>query len=1196
MGGIKDSDIKNIALTGDLSTGKSSLIKSFKAEYSNKKYLDISLADFCHNEKEGDSEDKEIECNIENVEKKILQQMLYSVKNNKIPFSKFSKIEELKYHKIKTFLIVLTLISGYLYFNIEKFLSGYSSIKRILGNSMSVLEGETALVYLRVLFFSLLIVILSFMIYEGIKLTKKIKITSFSFGGADVVANGNNKGGDSFDEHLDEILYYFESVGTEIVIIEDLDRLSNAHKLFIKLRELNQLINNAEQVKQKVTFIFALGNDIFSDGRTQTKFFDLIIPIMPVVDYSNSESYIAERIEKYKLKEIDAKLIRDISLYVNDPRLIINTFNEFIVYKEQLELSKDKNRDTEENSMSINLNKLFALSLYKSIYPIGYSQLIKKEGMLYSILSNKKKYIESLNEKFEIELETLKMKIKEVEKESFSNIQDLNKIFIFEAIKKLKLRTNVYLSGIIFNNSSSFEDLEKSHDLKITLGENFYVVNHSFTFKFIDIDKIVSYSERFDNIKKKELKEKKIIEDKISDLKKRILQNKHKELKDMVLNLKSIIIESLKEKYNISSEIILEEFNLIFYLLKEGYIAEDYDLYISAPNSQEMDQKTLKFIKNVKDDENLDFNYSLDEHYIKRILKNGRLSENDFKGDVILNWHLLKCFLEDIQKSSNDLSMYKKFFFEKLADEKDRTLDFINYVIENLKNLEAKNDIYLKIFINELYNSWTNMVNFITLKPDLIKNLYLLIKYIPNENIRERDEFNSLIEQEISFADLCYEQNIDVEKIKDFLNNLNIKLKSLSFQNKLNPIFEVIIDNSYYELNYSNIETIFKYKNLEISDLKEKNYTAILSSEYEPLKKYIEDNFNDYLRIITNTHEISIDESQEVLDMVIKQCNKENQEDILTLLSKQSTPIKNLELKNEWLEKELVRTAKIDISWKNIIYYYEKYGKILDEIIIEYLNREEVYKKLPTLSISNEVLEEKFQKDLCENKELTVKALKAYLEKFRYILDSYQMNLIPDEKLKLMICMNVVELTVPYVEFLKENNRNQMYQLIITHFKEFRENYTEYKLENSDYEELFKLEKNIENKKKIISLIDLNLSKSLTEKFLIDVLNFIKIYKDIEISDDLLITVLKIQSEEHLDIKLEVLNRFIGRFEKEALVDILNHFPKNYSEILNSSKTTKLEKNDLNFELVNRFEELKYISSSKDEGDSLRIYKRKKNQ
>ena len=82
-----------------------------------------------------------------------------------------------------------------------------------------------------------------------------------------------------FDKYLNEVLYLFENSETDVIVFEDLDRF-NAIKIFERLREINILIN--KKVKNKpLRFFYLVRDDIFV-SKDRTKFFDYIVPIVPV--------------------------------------------------------------------------------------------------------------------------------------------------------------------------------------------------------------------------------------------------------------------------------------------------------------------------------------------------------------------------------------------------------------------------------------------------------------------------------------------------------------------------------------------------------------------------------------------------------------------------------------------------------------------------------------------------------------------------------------------------------------------------------------------------------------------------------------------------------------------------------------------------------------------------------------------------
>ena len=101
----------------------------------------------------------------------------------------------------------------------------------------------------------------------------------------------------AFNKNLDEIMYFFEVTKVRVVFFEDLDRLPD-REIFVHLRELNNLLNNDDAIKNKpIVFVYAVRDDIFTK-EDRTKFFDFIIPVIPIVNATNSGEILLERLHK----------------------------------------------------------------------------------------------------------------------------------------------------------------------------------------------------------------------------------------------------------------------------------------------------------------------------------------------------------------------------------------------------------------------------------------------------------------------------------------------------------------------------------------------------------------------------------------------------------------------------------------------------------------------------------------------------------------------------------------------------------------------------------------------------------------------------------------------------------------------------------------------------------------------------------
>lgn len=109
---INDRDVYNIALTGPYGSGKSSIIKTFLTNYPEKKVLKISLAAFLPETEtiqnlEQNTPNDQQRITKQEIERSILQQMLYGQNANKLPLSRFKRIKIAKYPKTTITLFTL---------------------------------------------------------------------------------------------------------------------------------------------------------------------------------------------------------------------------------------------------------------------------------------------------------------------------------------------------------------------------------------------------------------------------------------------------------------------------------------------------------------------------------------------------------------------------------------------------------------------------------------------------------------------------------------------------------------------------------------------------------------------------------------------------------------------------------------------------------------------------------------------------------------------------------------------------------------------------------------------------------------------------------------------------------------------------------------------------------------------------------
>ena len=287
------SKIKNIAIAGSYGSGKSSVIQTFQKKHKHNddyNFLNISLATFKEESKGKKIPDKEKDDILRLIELSILQQLFYHEKDKNIPDSGFKKI---KSHKDKYLwllafgLVVFT--TSFLHLVFPSFLAKFSVLNLTPNNSNFFHYTSVAIVFIGSLF----------MLFKSIRIFKGITIKKLGISNASIEID-NKISKSILNNHIDEILYFFEVTNNNIVIIEDLDRFEQTD-VFTKLREINLLINRSKKIEKDVVFIYAIRDDMFQD-KDRTKFFDFIIPIIPIINSSNSNEKLLKIIKSNNYK------------------------------------------------------------------------------------------------------------------------------------------------------------------------------------------------------------------------------------------------------------------------------------------------------------------------------------------------------------------------------------------------------------------------------------------------------------------------------------------------------------------------------------------------------------------------------------------------------------------------------------------------------------------------------------------------------------------------------------------------------------------------------------------------------------------------------------------------------------------------------------------------------------------------------
>lgn len=230
-------------------------------------------------------------------------------------------------------------------------------------------------------------------------------------------------------------------------------------RIFERLREINKLTNNQlKQYQKKETkilrFFYLLRDDIFCT-KDRTKFFDFIIPVVPVVDSSNSYDQLITILKTYiDGNKIEKGFLEGISLYIDDMRLLKNICNEFHLYYSNIN----------NNKLELNANKMFAIIVYKNLFPLDFTLLQMNQGFVFYIFNNKPIYIKNEKDKLSANIDDCDLEIKKIEDNHSKSIDEIKAKYKVEQ-DEVRNRYRYYRSSVEVDKAIKKLDNQEQSEL-----------------------------------------------------------------------------------------------------------------------------------------------------------------------------------------------------------------------------------------------------------------------------------------------------------------------------------------------------------------------------------------------------------------------------------------------------------------------------------------------------------------------------------------------------------------------------------------------------------------------------------------------------------------------------------------------------------------------------------------------------------
>jgi hypothetical protein len=1150
-------NVSNIALTGPYGSGKSSIIKTFLTKYK-RPVLHISLAAFLP-EADGSVTTNEGRhsqrgtVSKQEIERSILQQMLYGADANKLPLSRFKRIQP---PQRWSWLISLFIFVGLI------------ACWHLLQNSTEILSGAFFKPYDPSNWFNFVSFLVGFsFVWQLLHYihVKSLGVSLKSISLRDIEITPETAAEESIlNRHLDEIVYFFQSTKYDLVIIEDLDRFNNPD-IFVTLREINSLINANAGVKRQIRFLYALRDNMFVNT-DRTKFFEFIVPVIPIINSSNSIDKVIEQGERLSLdKRLDRQFLREVSRYLNDLRLIQNIFNEYTVYVANLETDGENILDA---------NKLLAILIYKNVMPSDFEELHREKGKLSNIFQRHDDYVTNSEIDYKAQIAELERNISNAEKQLPTDLVELRKIYAMTLLEKASGGfSQINLNGAwnntiqVFQNHQQFDKIMEMPEVTV-LSNNGQAQRIDIRVLQKEVNSEKTYQER-----KAELHHKSGESKDAAALALRNLRTKISTLRTTKFN--EIIRSGAKGAHELF-DAFGENKELVKFLVLEGFLDDSYYQYTSLFHSGRLSPNDNKYLIQIRSFNNPAPDFQIDNP--KEVI--AAMREDDFHQSFALNKALVDCVFDDPSEYGSHI--------EKL----------IAFISSNFSICGAFFSAYYERgrrvteLISALTNNWPNFASAAISSSDSASHVARMIAHLPEKDVSSLHLKAPEISEYIS-TNLPQVLALGIDFEPSRLALIPFELKDITSIGEYPAIARLLAEEGKYKLSTANVEFVFRdvFDFTAISDLRVKHYTTVLRTKNLALVEKVQSDFDLYLKNIllqskTNTEE----EIETIIEVILHdEIDSKNLEDFI---ANQSAKLPSLDQVPAHLHSMIFNHGKIVASWDNCIAYLA--SESFDSMTLTaHLGHEDSLSILSSATVSDQDSALPLREFLLNNNEFRVSAYRTYIQALPKQFKQFPSE-VDFEKLQILIEEQSIIFSESSFTFLKGKEGLQVLY-VAKNIDRYLAERAKFPLDDEFREELLKSKISDNSKLEIFAEMDLTSLASLPDRASIIGQLF---HRTAASMDELSSSVAQslVLHTTPIATQISLFNRCQKALSEQEIFATLIQLPKPFSEIEPGWRQPTIPTTPENLELVKWLESRSIISSSKPTlySDEIRVHNRRK--
>lgn len=1013
--------IRNIALTGSYGSGKSSVIRSYENIHRERTFIHISLARFEEQgQPAGDPADRTKTVNI--LEGKIINQLLHQIPEKNLPPSYIQPQGRIPWSR--HFLMVLSILAfiaaGIYVFQFQKWAS---AVSRLGESRVKPLLLATANPYGRLVGIVLLLVLAGGGLFYTLRtypfrvLFKKVDLK-----GLVGIELFNAEEDTYFDKYLHNVLYLFDQADADAIVFEDLDRY-DVTLIFEKLREISDLTYSREkrglrQGKKPLRFFYLIRDDVFT-ASDRSKFFDFIIPVVPYVDASNSCDQLLQRFEEAGFRNtFNKRFLQDVSLYLGDMRLVTNIVNEYTVYRGRLSGS----------GLATKPDRQLAMVIYKNLYPGDFDLLQKGRGYVYALFERKKLLLKPKKARLNARIQELRRRLEDAKNETLKSMDDLNALY-FPLSKG-----EITIDGADASNLSHTElvrrILEKPNAVKCAsyTRDSYYnsrywnraMTSLDVASKRAEMEANEDYIRHKRNIEAQGVRLQKELTEEI-----RRLQATQAELSAMNLRELLLTLEPGEEAAFWSPELPSYEpenylakiqnsknFGLLKYLMRNGYIDENYAAYVSYFYPNSLTAQDRNFLLSIADRAPLAYDYRLDRP--DAVLD--RLEEPDFLRREVRNFDLLAYLLRTenpnlrphlcslLQSAGKDDSAHLFFAeFWRTGRQSTRAIRFI-------RALYREHPEWFRVWCDAerilLEGEWRLFIldALYFLSPDRLKR------------VNAENWLTGMISADPEFLQLDHP---NIQRLIPALRALNVRFSRIEYREEDIPLVREVCRENLYTLNLPMLKAAMAaFWDVPPAEAESRSYGHILHHPGEPLSLRVLGEMEPYANAILHGSDARFSDPE---DAVINFLNCESLSESYKeeYIRRSDTVLSSIQdVASPTLWPALMENRRVAYTWQNMADYFAGFGKDEDGLPPELTAF--IDSGSGPLGWSYDRLAQRIgdqsgrlRRAVLLNQELSLERYRTALAgmTFSYRTASFPFHEIPDERMKIVLDLGIAPVT-----------------------------------------------------------------------------------------------------------------------------------------------------------------------------------------